>query len=154
MLPYTISTSMKRRLLWGLLAIAYTGIVIFLTTTIHYRLVQEDIKAYYQEEYCEVVYKYTGDVGGEDWEELMALAIEMQEERDALQEQIDEGLDKLLKEDSGSDADAYISLFYNLADPINWIFTFVIASFVALFYLAFYSAKLWIQRHFRGKIDD
>ena len=154
MLPYTISTSMKRKLTLGLLAIAYTGIVIFLTTTIHYRLVQEDIKAYYQEEYCEVVYKYTGDVGGEDWEELMALAIEMQEERDALQEQIDEGLDKLLKEDGGSDADAYISLFYNLADPINWIFTFVIASFVALFYLAFYSAKLWMQRHFRGKIDD
>lgn len=154
MLSYTISTSMKRRLLWGLLAIAYTGIVIFLTTTIHYRLVQEEVKAYYQEEYCEVVYKYTGDVGGEDWEELIDLATEMQEERDALQQELDEGIDKLLKEDGGSDADAYINLFYNLADPINWLFTFIIASFVAGFYLAFYSAKLWIQRHFRGKIDD
>ena len=154
MLLRTISTSMKRRLLWGLIGIAYTAIVIFLTTTIHYRLVQEEVKAYYQEEYCEVVYKYTGDVGGEDWEELIDLATEMQEERDALQQELDEGIDKLLKEDGGSDADAYINLFYNLADPINWLFTFIIASFVAGFYLAFYSAKLWIQRHFRGKIDD
>jgi len=145
---------MKHKLLLGLLAIAYTSVVIFLTTTIHYRLVQEEVKALYQEDYCEVVYEYTGDVGGEDWEELIALATEMQEERDALQEQIDEGIDELLREDGGSDADAYINLFYNLADPINWVFTFIIATFIAGFYLAFYSAKLWIQRHFKGKIDD
>jgi len=154
MLLRTISTSMKHKLLLGLLAIAYTSVVIFLTTTIHYRLVQEEVKALYQEDYCEVVYEYTGDVGGEDWEELIALATEMQEERDALQEQIDEGIDELLREDGGSDADAYINLFYNLADPINWVFTFIIATFIAGFYLAFYSAKLWIQRHFKGKIDD
>ena len=133
---------------------AYTAVVVFLTTTIHYRLVQEEVKAYYQEEYCEVVYNYEGAVGGEDWEELVALVIETQAERDILQEQIDEGLDKLVKEDGGSDADAWINLFYNLSDPINWVFTFVIATFVAGFYLAFYSAKLWIQRHFKGKIDD
>ena len=145
---------MKRKLILGLLAIAYTGIVIFLTTTIHYRFVQEDIKALYQEEYCEVVHTYTGAVGGEDWEELMLILEETSAERDALQEELDAGIDALLKEDGGSDADAYINLFYNLADPINWLFTFIIATFIALFYLAFYSAKLWIQRHFRGKIDD
>jgi len=145
---------MKRTLLLGLLAIAYTSVVIFLTTTIHYRFVQEDIKALYQEQYCEVVHTYTGEVGGEDWEDLMLILEETSAERDALQEELDAGIDKLLREDGGSDADAYISLFYNLADPINWLFTFIIATFIALFYLAFYSAKLWIQRHFKGKIDD
>ena len=145
---------MKRTLLLGILAIAYTSIVIFLTTTIHYRFVQEDIKALYQEQYCETVHTYTGEVGGEDWEELMQILEETTLERDALQEELDAGIDKLLQEDGGSDADAYINLFYNLADPINWLFTFIIATFIALFYLAFYSAKLWIQRHFKGKIDD
>jgi hypothetical protein len=145
---------MKRTLLLGLLAIAYTSVVIFLTTTIHYRFVQEEVKALYQEQYCEVVHTYTGEVGGEDWEDLMLILEETSAERDALQEELDAGIDKLLREDGGSDADAYISLFYNLADPINWLFTFIIATFIALFYLAFYSAKLWIQRHFKGKIDD
>jgi len=145
---------MKRTLLLGLLAIAYTSVVIFLTTTIHYRFVQEEVKALYQEQYCEVVHTYTGEVGGEDWEDLMLILEETSAERDALQEELDAGIDKLLREDGGSDADAYINLFYNLADPINWLFTFIIATFIALFYLAFYSAKLWIQRHFKGKIDD
>ena len=145
---------MKRTLLLGLLAIAYTSVVIFLTTTIHYRFVQEEVKALYQEQYCEVVHTYTGEVGGEDWEDLMLILEETSAERDALQEELDAGIDKLLREDGGSDADAYISLFYNLADPINWLFTFIIATFIALFYLAFYSAKLWIQPHFKGKIDD
>ena len=145
---------MKHKLLLGLLAIAYTSVVIFLTTTIHYRFVQEEVKALYQEQYCEVVHTYTGEVGGEDWEDLMLILEETSAERDALQEELDAGIDKLLREDGGSDADAYISLFYNLADPINWLFTFIIATFIALFYLAFYSAKLWIQRHFKGKIDD
>ena len=145
---------MKRTLLLGTLAIAYTSVVIFLTTTIHYRFVQEDIKALYQEQYCEVVHEYTGAVGGEDWEELMQILEETTLERDALQEELDAGIDELLREDGGSDADAYINLFYNLSDPIKWLFTFIIATFIALFYLAFYSAKLWIQRHFKGKIDD
>ena len=145
---------MKRSILLGVLAIAYTSIVVFLTTTIHYRFVQEEVRALYQEQYCEVVHEYTGEVGGEDWEELMIILEETSAERDELQEQIDRGLDELLKEDGGSDADAYINLFYNLSDPINWLFTFIIATFVAGFYLAFYSAKLWIQRHFKGKIDD
>lgn len=145
---------MKRSILLGVLAIAYTSIVVFLTTTIHYRFVQEEVRALYQEQYCEVVHEYTGEVGGEDWEELMIILEETSAERDALQEELDEGIDALLKEDGGSDADAYINLFYNLSDPINWLFTFIIATFVAGFYLAFYSAKLWIQRHFKGKIDD
>ena len=145
---------MKRSILLGVLAIAYTSVVVFLTTTIHYRFVQEEVRALYQEQYCEVVHEYTGAVGGEDWEELMVILEETSAERDLLQEQIDQGIDELLKEDGGSDADAYINLFYNLSDPINWLFTFIIATFVAGFYLAFYSAKLWIQRHFKGKIDD
>ena len=145
---------MKRSILLGVLAVAYTSIVVFLTTTIHYRFVQEEVRALYQEQYCEVVHEYTGEVGGEDWEELMIILEETSAERDLLQEQIDQGIDELLKEDGGSDADAYINLFYNLSDPINWLFTFIIATFVAGFYLAFYSAKLWIQRHFKGKIDD
>lgn len=144
----------RSKTLLGVGVIVYTAVVVFLTTTIHYRLVQEDIKAYYQEEYCETVHTYTGEVGGEDWEELTVLAMELMQERDELQEEIDNGLDELLKEDGGSDADAYISLFYNLADPINWVFTFIIATFIATFYLAFYSAKLWIQRYFKGDIDD
>lgn len=145
---------MKRSILLGVLAIAYTSIVVFLTTTIHYRFVQEEVRALYQEQYCEVVHEYTGEVGGEDWEELMIILEETSAERDLLQQEIDQGIDELLKEDGGSDADAYINLFYNLSDPINWLFTFIIATFVAGFYLAFYSAKLWIQRHFKGKIDD
>jgi hypothetical protein len=137
-----------------LAGIVYTSIVIFLTTTIHYRFVQEEIKAHYQEEYCEVVNTYTGEVGGEEWEELFLVMEEIAEERDELQEQIDEGLDELLKEDGGSDADAYISLFYNLSDPINWLFTFLIATFIASFYLVFYSCKLAIERHFKGNNKD
>ena len=144
----------RKKIFIGVALAAYTALVVFLTTTIHYRFVQEEVKAYYQEEYCEVVHTYTGEVGGEEWEELLLVMEEIEEERDALQQELDEGIDKLLKEDGGSDADAYINLFYNLSDPINWLFTFIIASLIALFYLAFYSAKLWIQRHFRGKIDD
>jgi len=81
----------------------------------------------------------------------------MQEERDELQEIVDEGIDKYYEEEFGesrnqSDADAYISLFMNLTDPINWVFTLIIATFIAGFYLAFYSCKLAIERHFRS--DD
>ena len=144
----------RSKILLGVSVIVYTAVVSFLTSTVQHRLTQEEMKSVYEEEYCEVVYTYTGEVGGEEWEELTALAMELMQERDELQEEIDNGLDELLKEDGGSDADAYISLFYNLADPINWVFTFIIASFIALFYLAFYSAKLWIQRYFKGKIDD
>ena len=53
------------------------------------------------------------------------------------------------KAGSESDADAYINLFFMLSDPINWIFTLIIATFIAGFYLAFYSCKLAIEKYFR-----
>ena len=116
-----------------LAGVVYTVFIGFIASTIQHRVTMEELKPWYEEEYCEVVYEYTGEVDGDQWNELFALAIEAQEERDELQEQIDEGLDELLKEDGGSDADAYISLFYNLSDPINWLFTLLIATFIASF---------------------
>lgn len=142
-----------------LAGVLYTLFIGFTASAIQYRLSMEEIKERYQTEYCEVVYEYTGEVDGEDWEELITLAIEMQEERDELQEIIDEGIDKLYEEEFGesrnqSDADAYINLFMNLTDPINWVFTLIIATFIAGFYLAFYSCKLAIERHFKGNNTD
>jgi len=137
-----------------LIGLVYTIVIGFIVSTVQHRLTQEEMKSIYEEEYCEVIYEYTGEVDSEEWEELTLLAMELMQERDELQEEIDNGLDELLKEDGSSDADAYISLFYNLADPINWLFTFIIATFIATFYLAFYSAKLWIQRYFKGEIDE
>ena len=137
-----------------LAGVVYTVFIGFIASTIQHRVTMEELKSQYEEEYCEVVYEYTGEVDGDQWNELFAIAIEAQEERDELQEQIDEGLDELLKEDGGSDADAYISLFYNLSDPINWLFTLLIATFIASFYLVFYSCKLAIERHFKGTNKD
>jgi hypothetical protein len=137
-----------------LAGIVYTVFIGFITSTIQHRVTMEELRPQYEEQYCEAVYEYTGEVDGDQWNELFAIAIEAQEERDELQEQIDAGLDELIKEDGGSDADAYISLFYNLSDPINWLFTFLIASFVAGFYLAFYSCKLAIERHFKVKESE
>lgn len=137
-----------------LAGVLYTLFIGFTASAIQGRLTMEELRPQYEEEYCEVVNEYTGDVGGEEWEELIVIAEEVQEERDELQEIIDEGIDKLYEEEFGesrnqSDADAYISLFYNLSDPINWIFTLIIATLIAGFYLAFYSCKLAIERHFR-----
>ena len=137
-----------------LAGILYTIFIGFTASTIQHRITQEELKSVYEEEYCEVVYEYTGEVGGDEWNELFPIAIEHEEERDELQEIIDEGIDQLYEEEYGesrnqSDADAYISLFFMLSDPINWIFTLIIATFIAGFYLAFYSCKLAIERHFR-----
>ena len=141
-----------------LIGLVYTIIVGFIVSTIQHRLTMEELKSQYEEEYCEVVNEYTGGVDGDQWNELFAVLVEIEEERNELQEIIDSGLDEYYEEyfekDGGSDADAWISLFYNLTDPINWLFTFIIATFIATFYLAFYSAKLWIQRYFKGEIDD
>ena len=137
-----------------LAGVVYTLFIGFIASTIQHRVTMEELRPQYEEQYCEVVYEYTGEVDGDEWNELFAIAIEAQEERDELQEQIDEGIDELLKEDGGSDADAYISLFYNLSDPINWLFTLLIATFIASFYLAFYSCKLAIERHFKGNSKD
>jgi len=41
-----------------------------------------------------------------------------------------------------------------LSDPINWIFTLIIATFIGGFYLAFYSCKLAIERYFKGNNTD
>jgi len=136
-----------------LFLLAHTLFVGFVTSTVQHRITMEELKSQYEEEYCEVVYEYTGEVDGDQWNELFAIAVENAEERDELQEIIDEGLDNYYEEyfvkDGASDADAYISLFYNLSDPINWLFTSIIATLVAGFYLAFYSCKLAIERHFR-----
>ena len=140
-----------------LAGILYTIFIGFTASTIQHRVTQEELKPVYEEEYCEVVYEYTGKVGGDEWNELFAVAVENAEERDELQEIIDEGIDKYYEEEFGesrnqSDANAYIDLFLMLTDPINWIFTLMIATFIGGFYLAFYSCKLAIERHFRG--DD
>ena len=137
-----------------LAGVLYTLFIGFTASAIQGRLTMEELRPQYEEEYCEVVNEYTGEVGGEEWEELIVIAEETQEERDELQQIIDEGIDKLYEEEFGesrnqSDADAYISLFYNLSDPINWIFTLIIATLIAGFYLAFYSCKLWIERYFK-----
>lgn len=138
--------------------IAYTLFVGFTVSTVQNRITQEKLRPLYEEEYCEVVYEYTGEVGGDEWNELFAIAVENAEERDELQEIIDEGIDKYYEEEFGessnqSDANAYIDLFLMLADPINWLFTFFIASFIAGFYLVFYSCKLAIERHFKINKD-
>lgn len=137
-----------------LAGILYTIFIGFTASTIQHRVTQEELKSVYEEEYCEVVYEYTGDVYGDEWNELFAIAVENEEERDELQAIIDEGIDKYYEEEFGesrnqSDANAYIDLFLMLTDPINWIFTLMIATFIGGFYLAFYSCKLAIERHFR-----
>jgi hypothetical protein len=137
-----------------LAGIVYTLIVGFTASAIQGRLTMEELRPQYEEEYCEVVYEHTGEVGGDEWNELFAIAIENEEERNELQQIIDEGLDKLYEEEFGesrnqSDANAYVDLFLMLADPLNWLFTLIIATFIAGFYLAFYSCKLWIERYFK-----
>ena len=134
--------------------IAYTLFVGFTVSAVQNRITQEELRSQYEEEYCEVVYEYTGAVGGDEWNELFELTLEKEEEREELQEIIDEGIDKYYEEEFGesrnqSDANAYIDLFLMLTDPINWLFTFLIATFVAGFYLAFYSCKLAIERYFK-----
>lgn len=142
-----------------LAGVLYTLFIGFTASAIQGRLTMEELRPQYEEEYCEVVYEYTGEVGGDEWNELFAIAVENEEERDELQEIIDEGIDKLYEEEFGesrnqSEADAYINLFFMLSDPINWIFTLIIATFIAGFYLAFYSCKLAIERYFKGNNTD
>jgi len=138
-----------------LAGIVYTLFVGFIVNAVTYRVTYEEVKESCLIDGCINVYEYTGEVDGDQWNELFAIAVENEEERDELQETIDEGLDKLYEEEFGesrnqSEADAYISLFLMLSDPINWIFTLIIATFIAGFYLAFYSCKLAIERYFRG----
>ena len=143
---------MKNRYL-ALSLVAYTLVVGFIVNSVTHRVTYEEVK-----EECFVdgytnVYEYTGEVGGEEWEELITIAEEYQEEAEMWKADADAKWESdenpYYNVDSDSDADAYISLFYNLADPINWLFTFIIATFVAAFYLVFYSCKLWIERYFK-----
>ena len=135
--------------------VVYTVFVGFITSTIQHRVTMEEVKDECFIDGCTKVYEFTGEVGGGEWEELIIIAEENQAEAEMWKAdaeakwQSDEN--PYYNANSSSDADAYISLFYNLSDPINWLFTFLIASFVAGFYLAFYSCKLAIERHFKGK---
>ena len=137
-----------------LAGIVYTLFVGFIVNTVTYRVTYEEVKESCLIDGCTNVYEYTGEVGGEEWEELIVIAEEAQEEAEMWKEDAEAKWESdenpYYNVGSESDADAYISLFYNLADPINWLFTFLIASFIAGFYLAFYSCKLAIERYFRG----
>ena len=137
-----------------LAGIVYTLVVGFVVETVTYRVASENIKQQCFIDGCTTVYEYTGEVGGEEWEELIVIAEEYQEEAEMWKADAEAKWESeenpYYNAGSDSDADAYISLFYNLSDPINWLFTFLIASFIAGFYLAFYSCKLWIERYFRN----
>ena len=134
--------------------VVYTLFVGFVVETVTLNITTDRLIEQCQIDGCTKVYEFTGEVGGEEWEELIVMA----EEADAEAEMWKADAEAKWESDenpyfnvgSESDADAYINLFYNLSDPINWLFTFLIASFVAGFYLAFYSCKLWIERYFKG----
>lgn len=135
--------------------VVYTMFVGFITSTIQHRVTMEEVKDECFIDGCTKVYEFTGEVGGDEWEELIIIAEENQAEAEMWKADAEAKWESdenpYYNATSSSDADAYISLFYNLSDPINWLFTFLIASFVAGFYLAFYSCKLAIERHFKGK---
>ncbi|MDC1040262.1 hypothetical protein OAQ62_00555 [bacterium] len=136
-----------------LAGIVYTLVVGFVVETVTYRVASENIKQECFIDGCTKVYEFTGEVGGEEWEELIVIAEEYQEEAEMWKEDAEAKWESeenpYYKAGSDSDADAYINLFMMLADPINWLFTFIISSFIAGFYLTFYSGKLWIERYFR-----
>ena len=136
-----------------LAGIVYTLLIGFTASSIQQRITSEVIKDQCFIDGCTKVYEFTGEVGGEEWEELIVIAEEYQEEAEMWKEDAEAKWESeenpYYKAGSDSDADAYINLFMMLADPINWLFTFIISSFIAGFYLTFYSGKLWIERYFR-----
>ena len=137
-----------------LAGIVYTLLIGFTASSIQQRVTSEAIKDQCFIDGCTKVYEFTGEVGGEEWEELIVMAEEAEAEAEMWKADAEAKWESdenpYFNVGSESDADAYINLFYNLSDPINWLFTFLIASFVAGFYLAFYSCKLWIERYFKG----
>jgi hypothetical protein len=141
-----------------LAGIVYTLFVGFTASSIQQRVTIETIKDQCFIDGCTKVYEYTGEVGGEEWEELIVIAEEAQEEAEMWKEDAEAKWESeenpYYKAGSESDADAYINLFFMLSDPINWIFTLIIATFIAGFYLAFYSCKLAIERYFKGNNTD
>ena len=138
-----------------LAGIVYTLVVGFVVETVTYRVASENIKQECYMDGCEVVREYTGEVGGEEWEELIVIAEEAEEEAEMWKADAEARWESdenpYYNTGSDTDADAYVNLFLMLADPINWLFTFIVASFIAGFYLAFYSCKLWIERYFDAK---
>ena len=144
---------MKNRYL-ALGLIAYTLVVGFIVNTVTYRVTYEEVKESCLIDGCINVYEYTGEVGGEEWEELIIIAEELQEEAEMWEASADAKWESdenpyYNTASEQSDAAVYVNMFMMLADPINWLFTFLIASFIAGFYLAFYSCKLWIEKYFR-----
>ena len=140
-----------------LAGIVYTLFVGFTASSIQQRVTIETIKDQCFIDGCTKVYEYTGEVGGEEWEELIVIAEEAQEEAEMWKADAEAKWESdenpYYNTGSDTDADAYVNLFLMLADPINWLFTFMVASFIAGFYLAFYSGKLWIERYFRNNND-
>ena len=138
-----------------LAGLVYTLVVGFVVQTVTYRVASENIKQECYMDGCEVVREYTGEVGGEEWEELIIIAEEAEELAEIYKAEADAKWESdenpYYNTGSDTDADAYVNLFLMLADPINWLFTFIVASFIAGFYLTFYSCKLWIERYFDAK---
>jgi hypothetical protein len=141
-----------------LAGIVYTLFVGFTASSIQQRVTIETIKDQCFIDGCTKVYEYTGEVGGEEWEELIVIAEEANEEAEMWKADAEAKWESdenpYYNSGSDSDADAYINLFFMLSDPINWIFTLIIATFIAGFYLAFYSCKLAIERYFKGNNTD
>ena len=138
-----------------LAGIVYTLFVGFIVNTVTYRVTYEEVKESCLIDGCTNVYEYTGEVGGEEWEELIIIAEELQEEAEMWEASADAKWESdenpyYNTASEQSDAAVYVNMFMMLADHINWLFTFLIASFIAGFYLAFYSCKLAIERYFRG----
>ena len=137
--------------------VVYTVFVGFITSTIQHRVTMEEVKDECFIDGCTKVYEFTGEVGGEEWEELIVIAEEAEEEAEIWKADAEAKWESeenpYYKAGSESDADAYINLFFMLSDPINWIFTLIIATFIAGFYLAFYSCKLAIEKYFRNNDD-
>ena len=134
--------------------VVYTLFVGFVVETVTLNITTDRLIEQCQIDGCTKVYEFTGEVGGEEWEELIVMAEEAEAEAEMWKADAEAKWESdenpYFNVGSESDADAYINLFYNLSDPINWLFTFLIASFVAGFYLAFYSCKLAIERYFKG----
>ena len=147
---------MKNRYL-ALGLVAYTLVVGFVVETVSSHMTTDRLIEQCEIDGCTKVYEYTGEVGGEEWEELIVIAEEAQEEAEMWKEDAEAKWESdenpYYNTGSDTDADAYVNLFLMLADPINWLFTFIVASFIAGFYLAFYSGKLWIERYFRINDD-
>ena len=150
--------SLKNKTRYYILAgIVYTLVVGFVVETVSSRMTTDRLIEQCEIDGCGVVREYTGEVGGVEWEELIVIAEEAEEEAEMWKADAEARWESdenpYYNTGSDTDADAYVNLFLMLADPINWLFTFIVASFIAGFYLAFYSGKLWIERYFKGSND-